>query len=230
MSVIEEAIRLQIRTGASHLQQIEMAPEAYGIPLSSRSTVRQLRVDRNKALHVVDVKGFKEAGGPGQVEKLPLDVSDCICPKGENHEHAVVHPKPPGNPVVSDCICPKGEYHHEHRTGKSAVNDCICPKGDYHEDEVAHPNDPGKLVFSDCICPKGAYHHQHTPGKSAVSDGICPEGDYHEHAAEEKPPPDADKLLRLLCEFRRGPGDHDTIQMSRRYEDAIRKEYVDLQM
>ena len=61
LPVVEEAIRLQLRTGASHLQKIEMAPEAYGIPRSSRSTVRKLRVDRNKALHVVGVNNLTES-------------------------------------------------------------------------------------------------------------------------------------------------------------------------
>ena len=60
LTVVEEAIRLQLRTGASHLQKIEMAPEAYGIPRSSRATVKKLRVDRNKALHVVGLNNVTE--------------------------------------------------------------------------------------------------------------------------------------------------------------------------
>ena len=53
LSIVERAIRLQMALGASHLQQIEMDPAAFGVPSSARSSVRQLRRDRNKALHGV---------------------------------------------------------------------------------------------------------------------------------------------------------------------------------
>ena len=53
LSIVERAIRLQMALGASHLLQIEMGPAAFGVPSSARSSVRQLRRDRNKALHGV---------------------------------------------------------------------------------------------------------------------------------------------------------------------------------
>ena len=75
MAIVEEAIRLQIATGASQLQQPEMAPEAFGLSAFARAPVRRLRQGRNGALHSVamteDAKGFKKEGRPGQVVKLP---------------------------------------------------------------------------------------------------------------------------------------------------------------
>ena len=51
LAVVEEAIRLQVVTGATHLQQLEMAPEAYGLTAAVREPVRRLRRRRNGALH-----------------------------------------------------------------------------------------------------------------------------------------------------------------------------------
>ena len=51
LAIVEEAIRLQVSTGASHLQKIEMAPEAFGLPSAVRAPVRRLRRRRNEALH-----------------------------------------------------------------------------------------------------------------------------------------------------------------------------------
>ena len=55
MAVIESAIRVQITLGASHLQQVEMAPEAFGLTAASRAPLRRLRLNRNSALHGVPV-------------------------------------------------------------------------------------------------------------------------------------------------------------------------------
>ena len=54
LSIVERAIRLQMAVGASHLQQIEMDPAAFGVPSAARSSVQQLRRERNRALHGVD--------------------------------------------------------------------------------------------------------------------------------------------------------------------------------
>ena len=51
LAVVEEAIRPQVVTGATHLQQLEMAPEAYGLTAAVREPVRRLRRRRNGALH-----------------------------------------------------------------------------------------------------------------------------------------------------------------------------------
>ena len=51
MAIIEEATRLQLALGASHLQQVEMAPEAYGLTAATRAPVRRPRRRRNSALH-----------------------------------------------------------------------------------------------------------------------------------------------------------------------------------
>ena len=53
MEVIEEALRLQTAVGASHLQQVELDPAAFGLPVAARTPVRRLRRKRNRALHVV---------------------------------------------------------------------------------------------------------------------------------------------------------------------------------
>ena len=59
LAVVEEAIRLQVATGATHLQQLEMTPEAYGLTAAVREPVRRLRRRRNGALH-----GALSARGP----------------------------------------------------------------------------------------------------------------------------------------------------------------------
>ena len=73
MAIIEKAVRLQMTLGASHLQQVEMAPEAFGLTAASRPGLRSLRKQRNHALHHgLDAEPVsKDAHGPGQVEKLP---------------------------------------------------------------------------------------------------------------------------------------------------------------
>ena len=53
MKVVEESLRLQTALGVSHLQQAEKTPQTYGLPLSARTPVRDLRRRRNKALHEV---------------------------------------------------------------------------------------------------------------------------------------------------------------------------------
>ena len=54
LQVVEDSLRLQMSLGASHLQQVEKCPEAYGLPTSARAPVRALRRRRNKALHGID--------------------------------------------------------------------------------------------------------------------------------------------------------------------------------
>ena len=63
LSIVERAIRLQTALGASHLQQVELDPAAFGVPPAARTAVRKLRRERNKALHGV----VKQPGGPSQV-------------------------------------------------------------------------------------------------------------------------------------------------------------------
>ena len=63
LSIVERAIRLQTALGASHLQQVELDPAAFGVPPEARTAVRKLRRERNKALHGV----VKQPGGPSQV-------------------------------------------------------------------------------------------------------------------------------------------------------------------
>ena len=51
LATVEAALRLQDATGASHLQQIEINPEAYGVAKSSRPHIKRLRLMRKRALH-----------------------------------------------------------------------------------------------------------------------------------------------------------------------------------
>ena len=51
LAIIEHTLRIQDITGATHLQQLEMNPEAFGMDRSSRPHVKRLRLRRNKALH-----------------------------------------------------------------------------------------------------------------------------------------------------------------------------------
>ena len=51
LAIVEEAIRLQVATGATHLQQLEMASEAFGLIAAVREPVRRLRRRRSGALH-----------------------------------------------------------------------------------------------------------------------------------------------------------------------------------
>ena len=51
LATIATTLRLQDATGTSHLQQLEMNPEAYGVANSARPQVKSLRLQRNRALH-----------------------------------------------------------------------------------------------------------------------------------------------------------------------------------
>ena len=65
LTAVEAALRLQLAAGASHLQEIEMAPGAFGLSAAARPAIKAIRKRRNAALHVV---------GPGQVEKQEKNV------------------------------------------------------------------------------------------------------------------------------------------------------------
>ena len=93
LATVEAALRLQDATGASHLQQIEINPEAYGVAKSDRPHIKRLRLQRNRALHgakpaeeestdsttgreaptlpTTVQPASENAEGPGQVPKLP---------------------------------------------------------------------------------------------------------------------------------------------------------------
>ena len=67
LTAVEAALRLQLAAGTSHLQEIEMAPGAFGLSAAARPAIKAIRKRRNAALHVV---------GPGQVVKLPSRVQN----------------------------------------------------------------------------------------------------------------------------------------------------------
>ena len=70
MAIVEEAIRLQVPTGASHLQQLEMAPEAFGFTVAVREPVRRLRRWRSGALH-----------GAVSIRSPPPEALRCTTPQ-----------------------------------------------------------------------------------------------------------------------------------------------------
>ena len=51
LATIATTLRLQDATGTSHLQQLEMDPEAHGVAKSARPHIKSLRHQRNRALH-----------------------------------------------------------------------------------------------------------------------------------------------------------------------------------
>ena len=59
LATIATTLRLQDATGTSHLQQLEMDPEAHGVAKSARPHIKSLRLQRNRALH-----GAKSGGEP----------------------------------------------------------------------------------------------------------------------------------------------------------------------
>ena len=87
LTAVEAALRLQLAAGTSHLQEIEMAPGAFGLSAAARPAIKAIRKRRNAALHVV---------GPGQVAKLPSQVQDFDAERAKDthgktvHEHEVI--------------------------------------------------------------------------------------------------------------------------------------------
>ena len=69
LAIVEEAIRLQVATGATHLQQLEMTPEAFGLTAAVREPVRRLRRRRNGALH-----------GAVSIRSPPPEAPRCATP------------------------------------------------------------------------------------------------------------------------------------------------------
>ena len=59
LATIATTLRIQDATGTSHLQQLEIDPEAFGVAKSSRPHIKSLRLQRNRALH-----GAKHGGEP----------------------------------------------------------------------------------------------------------------------------------------------------------------------
>ena len=54
LGVVGTALTLQKALGATHLQQVEQAPMAYGLPTAARTPVRRIRRLRNQALHQIE--------------------------------------------------------------------------------------------------------------------------------------------------------------------------------
>ena len=78
LTAVEAALRLQLAAGTSHLQEIEMAPGAFGLSAAARPAIKAIRKRRNAALHVV---------GPGQVVKLPSRVQDFDAERAKTKDN-----------------------------------------------------------------------------------------------------------------------------------------------
>ena len=53
LQAVEVALKLQLATGTSHLQAIEIAPQAFGLQADARAAVKKIRKRRNAALHSI---------------------------------------------------------------------------------------------------------------------------------------------------------------------------------
>ena len=73
LEIVEKAIRLQLTLGATHLQQVEMAPESFGLSAAARGPVRTLRRGRNRALHSSLVTGDFMNKGTDEDHSTPRD-------------------------------------------------------------------------------------------------------------------------------------------------------------
>ena len=81
LATIETTLRIQDATGTSHLQQLEMDPEAHGVAKSSRPLIKNLRLQRNRALHGAKPVGEPPPCRPGQVLKLPAPAAASPRPR-----------------------------------------------------------------------------------------------------------------------------------------------------
>ena len=90
LATVEASLRLQDATGASHLQQLEIDPEAYGLATTSRSHIKRLRLQRNRALHGATTR---TATKPRQLETVFSKLS--VAPK----EEAVLSTPSPATPA-----------------------------------------------------------------------------------------------------------------------------------
>ena len=53
LQAVEAALKLQLATGTSHLQEVEIAPQAFGLHADARTAVKKIRKRRNAALHSI---------------------------------------------------------------------------------------------------------------------------------------------------------------------------------
>ena len=87
LEIVEKAIRLQLTLGATHLQQVEMAPESFGLSAAARGPVRRLRRGRNRALHNSLVTGDFMNKDTDEHHSTPrdgalMDVVEPAAPEG----------------------------------------------------------------------------------------------------------------------------------------------------
>ena len=73
--VVEAALKLQLATGTSHLQAVEISPQSFGLNADSRTAVKQIRRRRNAALHSM---GSTPAMKSRQVERAPSPSPSAI--------------------------------------------------------------------------------------------------------------------------------------------------------
>ena len=76
MATIENTLRIQDATGATHLQQLEKNPEAYGVSKECRPHVKSLRLRRNQALHGEPTRTRKVPKMEIKLSKEPPDMAD----------------------------------------------------------------------------------------------------------------------------------------------------------
>ena len=73
LDIIERTLKVQKRAGASHLQQIEMSPLAYGHTSADRKDIKKLRKQRNLVLIrvLISVRAVTALSFPLSANALP---------------------------------------------------------------------------------------------------------------------------------------------------------------
>ena len=114
--IVEAALRLQDATGSSHLQQLEMDPEAYGLDKATRPRIKKLRQRRNQALHgtrrhllkdeAVDTKQAVETSTDAPTHDDPTTSNDTTSSHVSSNEAVAVPPSVYGGPFCVRCAIP----------------------------------------------------------------------------------------------------------------------------
>ena len=122
LATVEAALRLQDATGTSHLQQIEINPEAYGVAKSSRPHIKRLRLQRNRALH----GACKQATKPALEEEIILPTPSSVrqATKPREEETILSTPssvRPATKDKVQDCYGEWGTFSMDSPDDKAWV-------------------------------------------------------------------------------------------------------------
>ena len=88
LAAVEAGPRLQVAVGTSHLQQLEMAPSAFGLIAAARPAIKAIRKRRNAALHVVPKLTASTDEGAEITEAADEDTTQCATDKASKEATA----------------------------------------------------------------------------------------------------------------------------------------------